>query len=131
MKQLLGISILVVDDEPEMLSILCDVFEDEGACIQVAEGGHIALNCLKQGGGVDVVLSDICMPEGDGLELLKNILSTIMNPPPVILHTGCFDIKFEKAKELGAFDLLVKPANSKTLVEAIIKAMTHSKLKSS
>lgn len=99
-------NILVVDDESELRSFLSEVVTAKGHKCYQAENGIKALNIIKER-PIDIVVSDIRMPEMDGLQLFENVKSKNI---PVILITGfsCdFDIK--KAEELGVADFLQKP----------------------
>ena len=65
-------SLLLVDDEPSVLSVLEEIFSKEGYHIHTALSGHDALAILG-GARVDAALIDLKMPGMDGLSLLKEI----------------------------------------------------------
>jgi CheY-like chemotaxis protein len=62
---LTGLSVLVVDDEPDVAEVLVDMLSVDGHRAEIAPNGRVALERLKTG-GYDLVMSDIRMPELDG-----------------------------------------------------------------
>ena len=64
--------VLVVDDDPTILDSVADALAEDGITVTVAEGGARAL-ALLQRAAPDVVLSDVRMPDLDGLTLLREI----------------------------------------------------------
>jgi len=69
-----SLTILVVDDHLEMLSGMADFLEGEGHSVRLAPDGKLAFFLLfveKQGAAVDVVISDVRMPEIDGIDLYR------------------------------------------------------------
>jgi FixJ family two-component response regulator len=75
----------------------------------------------------DIIISDMRMPEMDGLQFLE-ALKEIGMPCPVIILTGFADIaSIRKSWRLGAFDFLDKPVAKKTLLETIHRALVFGK----
>lgn len=104
--------VLVVDDE-EMLTELVKMrieLEREDLNILTASNGHDAFN-IVQSQKVDFVLSDIRMPDGDGVKLLENIKQYNPKIPVVCLVTGYAEVEIETLKKKGAIDVLSKPIN--------------------
>jgi CheY-like chemotaxis protein len=69
-----GLRILVVDDQPDARQLLTKVFERAGAAVQAAGSTDEALKLIKKG-RLDVLVSDIGMPESNGLDLIQHIRS--------------------------------------------------------
>jgi DNA-binding NtrC family response regulator len=111
------LKILVVDDEPELRSVLKDAFEFEGHEASAAEGGHRALELLK-GQRFDLIISDIRMPEGDGLELLRD-LRALGNQTPVLLMTGFTHVNEAEAIAMGAVRMILKPFDLDDVIQTI------------
>ena len=110
--------ILVVDDDPEVRMATRDFLSSKGYEVAVAEGGREALRLLAAS-PVDVVLLDVAMPDMDGLETLKRIVSAHPNVP-VIMVTGNADIEItSKVLQLGAADYVPKPFDLDYLNQAI------------
>jgi two-component system response regulator GlrR len=118
--------ILIVDDEPDLLDILGIYFEGEGWKAEFAFNGQIALEKVKVF-HPHVILSDINMPELDGLQLLEQ-LAVKGDDTPVIFITAFRSVeKVKRAWSLGAFDFVEKPADSRALVTLAENAFVHGR----
>lgn len=115
-------SILVVDDEPDLLEIMADWFCREGCSVLSAENGAEALRLL-QSNHVDVVVSDIHMPVMDGVTMLQKIKSASTYLPSVMFITGFYDIEPREAYELGAEAMISKPVERKQLVSVVSRIL--------
>lgn len=113
--------ILIVDDDESVLKALCQTLELEGAKVLQAKNGKEALKYINpQWKGV--VVTDINMPEMDGLTLLRKA-QAIDNDLPVIMLTGYGDISVAVgAMREGAYDFLEKPFSTEQLIETILRA---------
>ena len=110
--------ILVVDDDPEVRMATRDFLSSKGYEVSVAEGGREALRLLDDS-PADVVLLDVAMPDMDGMETLKRIISTHPNMP-VIMVTANADIEItSRVLRLGAADYVPKPFDLDYLDQAI------------
>lgn len=108
--------ILVVDDEPELREILAFDFENLGYVVREAENAFSALKQLDQNPDIKVIISDIRMPDGDGVTLLKNIQSRkVKEAISLIFVTGFSDLKIEEALNLGADGYITKPFDRRVL----------------
>lgn len=120
-------TILLVDDEPDLLEILAMELEYSGYSIVPARNGKEAFELYKRG-GIDVVLSDIRMPEGDGPELLENISNEAPSQGvPVLFMTGFADMTEEDAYHNGAAGFFHKPLECNILTKAIENSLHHKK----
>lgn len=110
-------AILIVDDEPDLLDILKFALEGEGfRTITAARVGE-ALAVLRRT-QVDLVLTDVRMPEGDGLQIL--VEAKRLNPQTaVILMTGFADVGPTEAVAQGAAKLLLKPFEHSQLIATV------------
>jgi len=109
---------LVVDDEQNLRLTLSEFLKDAGHEVEAAEDAASAL-ALLQKQDFDVVLSDIILPRGTGVELLKRVRATAPRVQ-VILMTGepTVDTGAE-AVRAGAFDYLFKPVAGNAVVRAV------------
>ena len=102
-------SILIVDDEADLLSVLKVLLASRGYNVISAGDGEEALARLESG-GIDIVLLDMCLPNLGGLGVLKEAHRLLPDLPIVVFtafpneHTG------RQALALGARDYLIKPA---------------------
>ena len=100
-------NILVIDDEPDMLSLLERILTAEGFRVRLSTDGVYGISILREE-TPDLILLDITMPGPDGFTVLERIreLTTI----PVIMLTGKRDTEsVRKALENGADDFVMKP----------------------
>ena len=119
-------TILIVDDEPDIRELLAFEFELLDFKILEAENGKRALELAKSN-HVDVVMSDIRMPGGDGVSLLKGLRAIDPFSPPVILVTGFADITIPQAFDAGADAIFMKPFGLSELVAGVKKISNFSK----
>ncbi len=113
-----GKKILVVDDEPDLREILKEEFTFEGADVSEAKNGNEAFQIIQQK-PIELVLSDIRMPGGDGVSLLRNIKAKHLSYPSVILITGFADISASDAYEIGAEGFFAKPFQLEDLLAKV------------
>ncbi|HPH95699.1 MAG TPA: response regulator [Anaerolineaceae bacterium] len=114
--------ILVVDDEPEMLEILCESLKVAGyAPVGVEDGVEAVLAVLKQ--PWDLILMDIRMPRLDGINAMR-IIHEIYPAVPVITFTGQAGRgEMTQAAKFGAYTSLLKPVSLTRLMEEIRTAL--------
>lgn len=100
--------VLVVEDDPEMLALVCEHLESEGYAVQGAGRGTEAIDQLRSG-EFDVVLTDLRLPDVDGIEVLRAAREG-RRELPVILFTAFGSIETAiQAIRQGAFDYITKP----------------------
>lgn len=109
-------TILVVDDEPQLRRLLELRLSKNGYKVLTAENGIKAFEVVEQE-NVDIVLSDIRMPYGDGIQLLEKLNE--LEVPPIILMTGYADISVEEAIDKGAKGMFNKPIDYPEVLERI------------
>jgi CheY-like chemotaxis protein len=109
------ISLLIVEDDATLLSVLKDIFEGLNVQVTCSSNGQEAIDILKQV-QFDVIMSDIKMPKLDGLSLLKT-LKTLNITTPVVIMSGYSEYKDEQISYGGGVVLLEKPFNKAKIVE--------------
>jgi two-component system response regulator AtoC len=116
--------LLIVDDEPNMRTVLQGLLAREGYAVATAEDGNAALRYLDRvGGDVHAVLSDLRMPGLDGMGLLAAVTQRYPGRPVIILTAhGTVDTAVE-AMKVGAFDFVTKPFNADELRAVVRKAV--------
>ncbi|MBC7457789.1 MAG: response regulator, partial [Bdellovibrionaceae bacterium] len=132
-KQLEGLHVLIVEDQPEFLLALKILFERNGARVKTATQGIEALGLLKQE-KFDLILSDLGMPEMDGLNLLIEWRNEEerrhLTPIPAIALTAYASAKDRTdALNAGFMSHLSKPVDRGELL-AVIGSLMKSKKKS-
>ncbi len=118
--------ILIVDDEPEITSILFDLFDDEHDCT-TAGSAEEALEQLARK-DFELVISDITMPGMNGLDMIPHVHSMRPNTV-VVMISGMQTVESAiGALRLGSFDYVMKPFDLRQ-VEAVVKrALEHQQL---
>lgn len=119
-----GKTFLVVDDETDLRDIVASELEFMGAKVYQAENISGAEKILNET-TIDLVVSDIRMPGGTGIDLLNHIKAKNVQSPPIILITGFADITVEDAFNQGAEALMNKPFKLDDLIKLAVK-FTHS-----
>lgn len=121
-------SVLIVDDEPDMLSMLERSLGTDLDCrVETATSAQKALNILASD-HFDLVLTDIKMPEMDGLEFLAQLRKELPDLT-VVMMTGHGSIEAAvKAMQHGAYDFITKPFDLDALVIRLEKALERSTL---
>lgn len=110
-------TILVIDDEPNMLRLLERVLESEGYRVILAADGISGMS-LAMDAKPDLILLDIMMPGPDGFTVLDSIRE--FSNTPVIMVTAKRDIEsLKKTIDLGADDYIKKPFRPAELVARI------------
>ena len=113
----MSVSILVVDDEPDVADLFRQRFRREARngtyVMHFASSGDEALNLLSNGiePTLIVILSDINMPEMDGLDLLAEIKQRWADLPVMMVTAYGDDQRRCRARELGASEFLTKPVD--------------------
>jgi CheY-like chemotaxis protein len=113
----MSVSILVVDDEPDVAEMFRQHFRREARngtyVMHFANSGDAALNLLSKGiePTLMVILSDINMPQMDGLDLLAEIKRHWSDLPVMIVTAYGDDERRRRAGELGASEFLTKPVD--------------------
>jgi DNA-binding NtrC family response regulator len=116
-----GFVVLVVDDDPDSLAIAAMTIEAFGCSVLRAASGDEALAILDSGAHVDLMLSDVVMPKGNGFVLVHGARER--RPAlPVVLATGYGDI-VDSASANGVI-ALIKPYTMERL-EAILAEQLH------
>lgn len=120
----MGKTILIVDDELNIRRVLERAFLKEGYHVHLAEGGHQALRILEEA-PVEVVLTDVVMPDMSGLELLKQIRAKYPQIPVIIMTAyGTIPMAVEAIRN-GAVEFLMKPLNMETLRKIVRNALAE------
>jgi len=121
-------SILLVDDEEGIRTVLGIVLSDSGYNVTPAASGEEALGILRQG-GPQIILTDIKMPGMDGLELLRRIKEE-KPESEVIMLTGHGDLDLAiRSLQYDAADFITKPINEDALAVALKRAKERIWLK--
>lgn len=120
-------SVLIVDDEASVRESLEKALSKAGYLTRTAGSGTEAINLLSKH-TVDIVLSDLKMPNGDGIELLKNIKKKHVDIEVILLTGyGTIETAVEAMKE-GAYDFITKPFKKAVILSTVERAIERQNL---
>jgi two-component system nitrogen regulation response regulator NtrX len=120
--------ILVVDDEPEIRSLVGEILADEGYEVTMADNAAAARE-LKKTENPSLILLDIWMPDTDGITLLKEWVAEDAMLCPVVMMSGHGSVETAvEATRLGAYDFLEKPLSLAKLLLIVGRALETSNL---
>jgi len=120
-------AVLVVDDEAALLDIYRTMLGEAGYDVHVAGSGQSAVGLLGET-DFDLVITDIRMPDGNGVDVLRAVRERDLDVP-VVLITGSPSVDTAvRALELGALRYLIKPVSEKDLLEVVAKGVQLHKL---
>ena len=123
-------TILVVDDDSFVREMLSMILETSGYAVATAENGAAAFRQCMEGERADLIISDMNMPEMNGIELIRKLRENSVDTPLIIL-TGNNEISVAvEALNSGATDYLLKDENIQdTVILSVEKSLEKYRLK--
>lgn len=121
-------TVLVVDDDPTQRRLLQAVLERDGYAVVHAVNGGEAIDRMTKGGGADVILLDMIMPEMSGMECLAEMRSAGVTTPVIVLTANGGIDTVVKAMQAGAQDFFVKPVSPERLLIGVRNALQLTQL---
>jgi two-component system chemotaxis response regulator CheY len=118
-------TIFVIDDSSTIIMSMRNNLEIAGYTVESASNGQEALDLLKTGVKIDLIITDINMPKMDGLEFIRSArtLPKYRFTPILCLTTETQQSRREEAKKLGATGWMVKPIGAKDLLNVLTKLL--------
>ena len=121
-------TVLVVDDDPTQRRLIQAVLERDGHAVVHAATGGEAIDRMIHGGGADMVLLDMVMPEMSGMECLAELRSAGVTTPVIVLTANGGIDTVVKAMQAGAQDFFVKPVGPERLLVGVRNALKLTQL---
>lgn len=115
-------TILVIDDDVVVRTTLKYILEEEGFEVLLASDGCEGLELLERGQQVDLVITDMVMPQVTGLEVLMHARNRYPHLPIMAMSSGGFSAKQDLlplARFLGAASTFTKPVDRRELLAAV------------
>jgi DNA-binding response OmpR family regulator len=106
--------ILLVEDEPELSSVICEWLRDENHLVETADAGEQALDLLNKN-VYDMAILDIMLPGLNGIEVCRQFRATGGSIPVLMLTARASILDKEAGLDAGADDYLTKPFNLREL----------------
>lgn len=121
--------ILIIDDEEKLRQLFTRIIELEGYVVQQAANFKQGIKLLEHDKSIDIVLTDVKLPDGNGIDQLEKI--KIINPLCEVIVMTAFGSIHDgvKAMKLGAFDYFTKGDDNDQIIPALNRATEQVKLK--
>ena len=124
-----GARILLVDDTPANLSVLCQLLESEGCNISMAPNGPAALKVATQA-PPDLILLDVVMPDMDGYEVCRRLKQDTTTSAIPVLFITAQDLSEDilTGFEVGGLDYIIKPFRAQEVLARVQTNLAVSRL---
>lgn len=121
----MGKTVLVVDDSPTMRQMVAFTLSNAGFQVVEAGNGKEAMGKISGGAKPDLVVTDLNMPEMDGISLIKEIRKNpaLKFTPILMLTTESTDDKKKSGQAAGATGWIVKPFNPEQMLKVVQKVL--------
>lgn len=121
-------TVLLIDDDREILEVCSEVLLDAGFEVVSYDNPLEALESLQKGRKVDLIITDFRMPELNGLQLMEKI-NSLKILVPVVMFTGLADKELAiKALNAGCYSLVEKPMRNQEFIHYAEQAMAYGRL---
>lgn len=117
-------TVLVADDDRTIRTVLTQALTRAGCRVRATSNTTTLWRWIEEGEG-DAVISDVMMPDGNGLDLLPAILRRRPNLPVIVISAQNTVVTAVKASEAGAYEYLPKPFDLRDLLSKVNKALTR------
>jgi two-component system, NtrC family, nitrogen regulation response regulator GlnG len=115
-------TVLLADDDRAICTVLSQAIRREGFNVVSTDDATVLLDWVKEGKG-DLVITDVLMPKGNGLEFLPHIKQARPDLPVIVISANNTLMTAVKANELGAFEYFPKPFDLDALVACVQKSL--------
>ncbi len=119
-EQLRKLKLLFVEDEEELLNIICDALSKLEINYLTASNGVEALKVLDENPDIDALITDINMPHMNGLEMIKKLNEEGKQLPTIIMSAHTEEEYIQRAKEYGVAEYLLKPFDFINFIDIIV-----------
>jgi|CZKI01.1.fsa_nt_gi CheY-like chemotaxis protein len=121
-------SILLIDDDDDLRMVMAEVLRSAGYTVDIAGDGKTGL-ALYSTRLHDLVITDIVMPDMDGLELLDSLRQNQQRPRVIAMSGGpkvSVPLYLSNARQLGALRVLAKPVEHHVLLQTVADVLTEA-----
>jgi CheY-like chemotaxis protein len=120
------VTILIVDDEIEVLDLLCSELADEGYTVRAADSGKVALEIAERDPSISLVVLDVVMPDMGGLETLQKLKDLRTELEFIMISAFADRAIVREAFSLGASDFLLKPVDRILLENSVMACQARA-----
>lgn len=118
-------NILLVDDDIDLREAMAWILRSNNFCVDEAVDGAMGLD-LVRAHQYDLIISDLQMPNCDGIGFLKKVFKSILPHPPMIVISGGAQEKYSELQSLGVCNILAKPVTTETLIKHVREVLVGS-----
>jgi DNA-binding response OmpR family regulator len=111
-------TILVIEDDKPIQSLLAEFLSSAGYKVLVADNGLNGLKVIQEQGMPNLILLDMMMPVMDGSKFGEEFLNKYKNPCPIIVMSAAIDVE-DRAKALNAAAYVIKPYIFDNMLELV------------
>jgi CheY-like chemotaxis protein len=111
--------VLIVEDEPAIRAVVAALLEEEGYAVRRARNGQEALTIVDSD-HIDLILSDVVMPQLDGASLVRRLRQRGLGVPVVLMSAVYAEV------DLPGVPFVPKPFDADRLLEVVASAMTSN-----
>jgi DNA-binding NtrC family response regulator len=115
----IGLSVLVLDDEPIVIKSLKMALRKIGCTVEIFQDPELALSRLEEK-NFDIVVTDVVMGDIDGIQILEHVMERSPKTKVIIMTAFAMMEMARKAMDRGAFDFIAKPFDAEE-IRAIVK----------
>lgn len=119
-QKLRELKLLFVEDEEDLITIIEDTLKKLQSNFLTARNGEEALKVLEEHKDIDAVITDINMPQMNGIELIEQMNKKELKIPIIVMSAHTESEYINKAKELGVKDYLLKPFDFIKFIDLIV-----------
>jgi two-component system chemotaxis response regulator CheY len=112
-------TVFLIDDSQVMLSSLKQMLEISGFRVETALNGQQGIDRIKTGFKPDLIITDINMPEMNGLDFIRHVHTLLRFTPILVFSTENQTAKRDEARKLGATGWITKPVSGPDLLKVI------------
>lgn len=117
--------VLIVDDDADSRQLLAEILDLHDIYCVTADSGEAALRKLESSVAIDLLITDLRMPQGGGLDLIRSVRASDRHGLPIIIVSGNADVRDAiAAMHLKVVDFLLKPIDAMHLV-GLVKRELH------
>lgn len=114
----MSINILVVDDDEDIRELIVEALGKIGATVHQAGDGVEAMGVFEKE-KLDVIVTDIRMPNCDGIELMRRLRTSGKKVPGLVVITGFKDVATSEIMLLGGNEVLIKPFEIAEVIQSV------------
>jgi CheY-like chemotaxis protein len=120
--------ILVIDDEADYRTMLAEMLRDAGYEVTEAADAHAGLEAFGRV-AFDLIVTDILMPDGDGVEMVRGVAASGRKVPVIAISGGSYSLPAPLAlamtRAFGAIRSLYKPFRRQEFLKAVAESLAH------